>query len=125
MTDEDHQILFNILNQGLWDQDVMDAPSDATTQGIHYSAVMGEQLWRLINRNVLQVGRWSIHLLTLSDSLPFQNLNTEHELQALKTEFVEYKIKQEADFKKEIDSLKELIGNLRGDVREIMSMHDG
>ena len=43
----------------------------------------------------------------------------------MKTKFVEYKVKQEADFKKEIDSLKELICDLRGDVGEIMSMHDG
>ena len=34
-------------------------------------------------------------------------------------------MKQEADCKKEIDSLKELICDLRGDVGEIMSMHDG
>ena len=43
----------------------------------------------------------------------------------MKTEFAEYKTKQEADCKREIDSLKELIHNLRGDVGEIMSMHDG
>ena len=49
----------------------------------------------------------------------------EHELKALKTEFAEYKTKQEADCKKEVDSLKELIHDLRGDVGEIMSMHDG
>ena len=45
-------------------------------------------------------------------------------MEALKTELVEYKVKQEADFKTEIDSLKELIRDLRGDVGEIMSMHD-
>ena len=49
----------------------------------------------------------------------------EHELEALKTKFAEYKVKQEADFKTEIDSLKELIRDLQGDVGEIMSMHDG
>ena len=43
----------------------------------------------------------------------------------MKTEFAEYKTKQEANCKKEIDSLKGLIHNLRGDVGEIMSMHDG
>ena len=52
-------------------------------------------------------------------------MNTEHELKALKTEFVEYKVKQEADCRKEIDSLKELIHDLQGDVGEIMSMHNG
>ena len=40
-------------------------------------------------------------------------------------EFAEYKTKQETDTKKEINSLKELIRDLRGDVGEIMSMHDG
>ena len=52
-------------------------------------------------------------------------MNTEHELEALKTEFAEYKTKQEAEVKTEIDSLKELIRDLRGDVGEIMSMRDG
>ena len=52
-------------------------------------------------------------------------MNTEHELEALKTEFAEYKTKQEVDCKREIDSLKELIRDLRGDVGEIMSMDDG
>ena len=52
-------------------------------------------------------------------------MNTEHEFEALKTKFAEYKVKQEADFKKEINSLKELIRDLQGDVREIMLMHDG
>ena len=49
----------------------------------------------------------------------------EHEPEALKTEFAEYKVKQEADFKTEIYSLKELTRDLRGDVGEIMLMHDG
>ena len=49
----------------------------------------------------------------------------EHEIQALKTEFAEYTVKQEANFKKEIDSIKELICDLRGDVGEIMLIHDG
>ena len=52
-------------------------------------------------------------------------MNTEHELEALKTEFAKYVTKQEANCKKEINSLKELIRDLRGDVGEIMSMHDG
>ena len=56
LTKADHQVLFNILNRGLWDQDVMDASTDVATWAICYSAVMGEQLWRVINGNVLQVG---------------------------------------------------------------------
>ena len=52
-------------------------------------------------------------------------MNTEHELEALKTKFAKYKTKQEADCKKEINSLKELICDLCGDVGEIMLMHDG
>ena len=43
----------------------------------------------------------------------------------MKTKFAKYKTKQEADCKREIDSLKELICDLRGDVGEIMLMHDG
>ena len=56
LTEENNRFMFNILNRGLWDQDVMHSPSDATSRGIHYSSVMGEQLWRLISRNTLQVG---------------------------------------------------------------------
>ena len=57
LTEENNWFMFNILNQGLWDQDVMDSPSDAASQGIQYLAVMGEQLWRLISGNTLQVGK--------------------------------------------------------------------
>ena len=52
-------------------------------------------------------------------------MNAEHKIEALRTEFAEYKTKQEADCKKEIDSLKELIRDLCGDVGEIMLMHNG
>ena len=56
LTEENNHFMFNILNRGVWDQDVMDSPSDAASRGIHYLAVMGEQLWRLISGNTLQVG---------------------------------------------------------------------
>ena len=56
LTEENNRFMFDILNWGLWDQDVMDSPSNAASRGIHYSAVMGEQLWRLISGNTLQVG---------------------------------------------------------------------
>ena len=56
LTEENNRFMFDILNRGLWDQDVMDSPSDAASRGIQYSAVMGEQLWRLISGNSLQVG---------------------------------------------------------------------
>ena len=55
LTEENNQFMFYILNQGLWDQNVMDSPSDAASQGIQYLAIMGEQLWRLISGNSLQV----------------------------------------------------------------------
>ena len=56
LTEENDCFMFDILNQGLWDQDVMDSPSDAASRGIHYSSVMGEHIWRLISGNTLQVG---------------------------------------------------------------------
>ena len=56
LTKENNQFMFDILNWGLWDQDIMDSPSDAAFQGIQYLAVMGKQLWRLISGNTLQVG---------------------------------------------------------------------
>ena len=56
LTKENNCFMFDILNWGLWDQDVMDSPSDAASRGIQYLAIMGEQLWRLISGNTLQVG---------------------------------------------------------------------
>ena len=55
LTKENNQFMFDILNRGLWDQDVMDSPSDAASRGIQYLAIMGEQLWRLMSGNTLQV----------------------------------------------------------------------
>ena len=55
LTEENNCFMFNILNRGLWDQDVMDSPSNAALRDIQYLAVMGEQLWRLISGNTLQV----------------------------------------------------------------------
>ena len=31
LTEENNQFMFDILNRGLWDQDVMDSPSDAAS----------------------------------------------------------------------------------------------
>ena len=56
LTKENNRVMFDILNRGLWDQDVMDSPSDAASRGIQYLAIMGKQLWRLISGNTLQVG---------------------------------------------------------------------
>ena len=52
----DTQVLFLILNRGIWDQEVMDGPNDSATRAMRYSTVMGERLWRLINGNITQVG---------------------------------------------------------------------
>ena len=47
----------------------MDSPSDAASRGIHYLAVMGEQLWRLVSGNTLEVREpkysFAGHFLTL------------------------------------------------------------
>ena len=56
LTEENNCFMFDILNWGLWDQDVMDSPSNVASRGIYYLAVMGKQLWRLISGNSLQVG---------------------------------------------------------------------
>ena len=53
LTEENNHFMFDIFNWGIWDQDIMDSPSDVASQGIHYSAVMGKQLWRLISENTL------------------------------------------------------------------------
>ena len=52
----DTKVLFHLLNWGLLDQEVIDRPKDGTTRVMRYSAAMGEQLWRLINGNITQVG---------------------------------------------------------------------
>ena len=31
LTEENNQFMFDILNRGIWDQDVMDSPSDAAS----------------------------------------------------------------------------------------------
>ena len=38
----DSTVLFHLLNRGLWDQQVVDAPQEAFSRAIRYSAVMGE-----------------------------------------------------------------------------------
>ena len=73
LTDENNRFMFYILNQGLWDQDIMDSPSNAASRGIQYSAVMGEQLWRLISGNYLQVGEPKYPVEESSDPLHLEH----------------------------------------------------
>ena len=54
--DDDARVLFHLLNHGLLDQEVMDRPRDGATRAMRYSAAMGEQLWRLVDGNITQVG---------------------------------------------------------------------
>ena len=54
--DDDARVLFHLLNHGLLDQAVMDRLRDGTTRAMRYSPAMGEQLWRLINENITQMG---------------------------------------------------------------------
>ena len=54
--DDNARVLFHLLNCGLLDQEVMDRPRDGATRVMRYSAAMGEQLWRLIDVNIAQVG---------------------------------------------------------------------
>ena len=56
LTEENNQFMFDILNQGLWDQDVMDSPSDAGSRGIQYSAVMGK--WKHPSGKGAKVSFW-------------------------------------------------------------------
>ena len=53
---DDARVLFHLLNCGLLDQEVMERLRDGATRVMRYSTVMGEQLWRLINGNIAQVG---------------------------------------------------------------------
>ena len=54
--DGDVRVLFHLLHQGLLDQEVMDWLRDGATRAMRYSTAMGEQLWRLIEGNIAQVG---------------------------------------------------------------------
>ena len=48
-------VLFHHLNRGLWDQQVVDAPHEASSRAIRYSAVMGERLWSHVVTNMAHV----------------------------------------------------------------------
>ena len=54
--DDDTRVLFHLLNWSSLDQEIMDRLKDSATRAMRYSAAMGEQLWRLINGNIVQVG---------------------------------------------------------------------
>ena len=54
--EDDARVLFHLLNCGLLDQEVMDRLRDGATRAMRYSTVMGEQLWRLIDGKIAQVG---------------------------------------------------------------------
>ena len=54
----DSTVLFH-LNRGLWDQQLVDAPQEASSRAIRYSAVMGERLWGQIAINSAHVSPWS------------------------------------------------------------------
>ena len=51
----DSTVLFHLLNRGLWDQQLVDAPQEASSRAIRYSAVMEEQLWGQIAMNAAHV----------------------------------------------------------------------
>ena len=54
--EDNARVLFHLLNCGLLDQEVMNRPRDGATRAMRYSTAMGEQLWRLIDGNITQVG---------------------------------------------------------------------
>ena len=56
----DSTVLFHLLNRGLWDQQLVDAPQEASSRAMRYSAVMGEQLWGQIAMNSAHVSSWSL-----------------------------------------------------------------
>ena len=53
-------VLFHLLNRGLWDQQLVYAPQEASSRDIRYSAVMGEQLWGQIAMNSAHVSSWPL-----------------------------------------------------------------
>lgn len=59
----DSQVLFHLLNRGIWDQDFTDAPRDGASRAIRYAAVMGERLWRIADGNTLLVRAFPFFLV--------------------------------------------------------------
>ena len=51
----DSTVLFQLLNRGLWDQQLVDAPQEMSSRAIRYSTVMGERLWGQIALNTAHV----------------------------------------------------------------------
>ena len=51
----DSTVLFHLLNRGLWDQQLVDAPQEVSSRAIRYSTVMGELLWGQVAMNTAHV----------------------------------------------------------------------
>ena len=58
----DSTVLFHLLNRGLWDQQPVDAPQEASSRAIRYSAVIGEQLWGHIATNTAHVSSLAVEV---------------------------------------------------------------
>ena len=58
----DSTVLFHLLNRGLWDQQAVDAPQEASSRAIRYSAVMGERLWGHIATNTAHVSPLAVEV---------------------------------------------------------------
>ena len=56
----DSTVLFHLLNRGLWDQQLVDAPQEASSRAIRYYAVMRERLWGQIAMNAAHVSSWPL-----------------------------------------------------------------
>ena len=56
----DSTVLFHLLNRGLWDQQLVDAPQEVSSRAIRSSAVMGERLWGQIVMHSAHVSSWSL-----------------------------------------------------------------
>ena len=56
----DSTVLFHLLNRGLWDQQLVDAPQEVSSRAIRYSAVMGERLWGHIAMDTAHVSSWPL-----------------------------------------------------------------
>ena len=54
--EDNARVLFHLLNCGLLDQEIMGRLRDGAIRAMRYSAAMGEQLWRLIDGNIAQMG---------------------------------------------------------------------
>ena len=67
--DLNDSLFWNLLMRGVLDLEPLERPNDVSTRAVHYSAVMGDQLWAMVQGKHLRVCRLRSHGLIPSNHL--------------------------------------------------------